>query len=154
LACIDPMSVEPAILSDALGRYRGTVCIHSAAQDLEVLKGSLGFLPERLFDTQIAAALLDRGEQVSYAGLVQSLFGVELAKGATRTDWSRRPLSAAQVEYAFADVAYLLDIKEVLSGELERQDKRQWLEHACAELLDQYRGDAGSDVVARFKAGA
>src|SRR5690606_3009698 len=56
LACIDPMSVEPAILSDALGRYRGTVCIHSAAQDLEVLKGSLGFLPERLFDTQIAAA--------------------------------------------------------------------------------------------------
>lgn len=154
LACVDPMSVEPEILSDGLGRCRGNLCIHSAAQDLEVLKGSLRFLPETLFDTQIAAALLGRGEQVSYAALVQSLFGVELAKGATRTDWSRRPLSAAQVEYAFADVAYLLDIKEVLSGELERQDKRQWLEHACAELLDQYRGDAGSDVVARFKAGA
>lgn len=154
LACIDPMSVEPAILSDALVGCRGTVCIHSAAQDLEVLKGSLGFLPERLFDTQVAAALLGRGEQVSYAALVHSLFGVELAKGATRTDWSRRPLSSAQIEYAFADVAYLLDIEGVLSEELERQGKHEWLGHACSELLDQYRGDTGPDVVARFKAGA
>jgi ribonuclease D len=153
-ACIDPLTVDTGVLKDALARIDGEFVIHAAGQDLEVLKESLGFLPSKLFDTQIAAALLGRGEQVSYAALVSSILGVELVKGQTRTDWCRRPLSDAQIHYAFEDVEYLLPLRNEFIEELDRGGKLGWMEQACRELLSQQRDATDESMIARFKGGS
>ncbi len=154
LACVDPLVIDPAVLGRSLSRLDGTVVIHSAGQDLEVLQHALAYLPGSLFDTQVAAALLGFGEQVSYASLVNDLIGVEVAKGETRTDWSRRPLSSAQVAYAFDDVAYLIEIQQLLEERLVRDDKLNWMRLACEEMLELQRRPADDSVIARFKGGA
>lgn len=153
MACIDPLPMEASRLGGAMARLAGVVVLHSAGQDLEVLDHALGYLPGEMFDTQAAAALLGRGEQVSYQALVQSVLGVELAKGETRTDWRRRPLTPAQIDYAFDDVAYLLEIHQVLREELAASDKLYWHRRACEELLETARDQSGQGVVARFKGG-
>ncbi len=93
--------------------------MHAARQDLEVLLPAIG-LTRPVFDTQIAAALIGLPAQVGYAELVQRLLGQELAKSHTRTDWSRRPLSPEQLEYALDDVRYLLPLPTRCARELER----------------------------------
>jgi ribonuclease D len=101
--------------------------LHSASEDLEVFQHWLGVLPSPLFDTQRAAALLDRGFGLGYRTLVHDLFDIELPKGETRSDWLRRPLSASQCEYAAQDVAHLLPIWEVLGAECRSQGKFDWV---------------------------
>ena len=134
--CVDPLALED------LGPLRqpftaaGTVkVLHAARQDLEVLAPGVGAIAP-LFDTQIAAALAGFPAQVGYAELVRRLLGHELPKGETRTDWSRRPLSAAQVEYALDDVRYLLPLRDALTAELERLGRSAWLEEDLRELVD------------------
>ena len=73
-----------------------------------------------MFDTQIAAALTGMPAQIGYGELVRRMLGVELAKSHTRTDWSRRPLSAEQIEYALDDVRYLVPLKARLEEQLEQ----------------------------------
>ena len=135
-ACIDPLA-----LTD-LGALRGTLSappavkvVHASRQDLEVLLPAVG--PIRpLFDTQIAAALAGESAQIGYAELVRRLLGVELAKAHTRTDWSRRPLSAEQIEYALDDVRHLLALKETLQERLDRLGRLSWLAEELAALED------------------
>jgi ribonuclease D len=117
--------------------------VHSARQDIEVLYQSSNRMPDRLFDTQIAAALLGLAPQLGYAGLVSELFGVELAKSHTRADWTRRPLPAAALEYAAEDVEYLLPAYEILTERLSRLDRLAWAEEDSAFLLQPslYKGD-------------
>ena len=153
-ACIDPLTVELGGLREALSSCAAQFVIHASGQDLEVLNQTLDFLPPRLFDTQIAAALAGRGEQVSYAALVNALLGIELGKAETRTDWCRRPLSNAQIRYAFDDVEHLLPIRDMLAEELDRSGKMEWMTEACNELLAQQREASDELVVARFKGGA
>ena len=92
-AVIDVMSerLDPGPLKELLLRPDILKVFHAAAQDLEIFSFVLGRLPTPLFDTQIAAALLGRPDQIAYAGLVAELCGVELDKSSSRTDWSRRP---------------------------------------------------------------
>ena len=78
-----------------------------------------GRMPHAIFDTQVAAALLGMQPQVGYAGLVKTLFDVELDKSHTRADWSRRPLSEAFLHYAAEDVEYLLPARDALVERLE-----------------------------------
>lgn len=153
-ACIDPLQVSRSILRECLRRIDGEFVVHSAGQDLEVLRSALDMTPNRLFDTQIAAAFLGMGEQVSYSSLVNRLLGVELAKGQTRTDWCNRPLTGAQIEYAFDDVAHLLELRDMLADRLDRTGKLKWVENACVELVDKADAMGDDSVVARFKAGA
>ena len=80
-----------------------------------------------VFDTQIAAALAGLPAQVGYAELVRRLVGHELPKTHTRTDWSRRPLSPEQIEYALDDVRYLLPLKSLLEEQLQKLGRSQWL---------------------------
>ena len=117
--------------------------VHSARQDIEVLYHSSNRMPEILFDTQIAAALLGFAPQLGYAGLVNELFGVELAKSHTRADWTRRPLPAAALEYAAEDVEYLLPAYEFLTERLSKLDRLRWAEEDSAFLLQPslYKGD-------------
>lgn len=110
--------------------------LHSARQDIEVLYQSSGRMPSRIFDTQIAAALLGYQPQIGYGNLVTDLFGVELDKSHTRANWARRPLPAAILEYAAEDVEYLLPAYEELARRLEDRGRLGWALADSAELLN------------------
>ncbi len=122
--------------------------VHSARQDIEVLYHSSNRMPQTLFDTQIAAALLGLAPQLGYAGLVKELFGVELAKSHTRADWTKRPLPAEALAYAAEDVEYLLPAHEILAERLSNLDRLRWAEEDSAFLLQPalYKGDFGLAV--------
>lgn len=110
--------------------------VHSGRQDVEVLFLSAGRMPERLFDTQLAAALLGYAPQLGYGALVSELFGVELPKSHTRADWSRRPLRNEFLQYAAEDVEYLLEAHDRLAGRLAEKGRLHWAEQDSADLLD------------------
>jgi ribonuclease D len=131
---IDTLALaDPAPLRPLLGRSGVRKILHAARQDLEVLYPVCGAL-SGIYDTQVAAALTGMAPQIGYADLVQRLLGTRLHKSQTRTDWSRRPLSPEQLEYALDDVRYLLPLRATLDAELERLGRRQWFEEEMAEL--------------------
>jgi len=109
--------------------------MHAARQDLEVLLPAVG-LVQPVFDTQIAAALAGFPAQVGYAELARRLLGVELDKAHTRTDWTRRPLSAEQQEYALDDVRHLLALRASLLDTLAAKGRLKWLEEDLAALAN------------------
>ncbi len=134
---IDPLkcdTLEPLI--HVLGDSAQSKVIHAARQDLEVLYHICGWVPQPVFDTQIAAALLGFGDQVSYASLVAQIAGKTLSKHETRTDWCSRPLTAGQLEYAYQDVSHLGELHQYLKAELERRNRLAWLEEECRPLAN------------------
>jgi len=134
--CVDPLALTDLTpLAHAL-TVAGTVKVmHASRQDLEVLLPAVGFV-RPVFDTQIAAALCGLPAQIGYADLVRRLLGQDLAKSHTRTDWSRRPLSPEQIEYALDDVRYLLPLKSQLEERLDKLNRRAWLAEELADLGD------------------
>lgn len=131
LACIDPLALSPEDMAPFRALMLDPAVIkvfHAARQDLEVFHHSWGALPTPVFDTQVAASMLGHGDQIGYANLVQTICGVELAKGHTRTDWRTRPLSPEAIEYAADDVRYLGPVYQQLLADLERTGRRDWLE--------------------------
>jgi ribonuclease D len=134
--CVDPLALpDLAPLAGVLAAASVVKVMHASRQDLEVLLPHTG-LVRPVFDTQIAAALTGLPAQVGYAEAVRRLFGRELAKSHTRADWSRRPLSAEQLEYALDDVRYLLPLAAHLSEQLERLGRLGWLSEELAALAD------------------
>jgi ribonuclease D len=134
--CVDPLALgELAPLTQVLTDPAVTKVMHASRQDLEVLLPLAG-LTHPVFDTQIAASLTGLPAQVGYAELVRRLLGKELAKSHTRTDWSRRPLSPEQIEYALDDVRYLLPLAAELEEQLERLGRSQWLAEELQPLAD------------------
>ncbi len=134
--CIDPLGGAPlTALAPALGTDGPLKILHAARQDLEVLWAAIGRVGP-VFDTQVAAALAGFPAQVGYAELVRQLLGHELAKAHTRTDWARRPLSPAQVEYALDDVRYLLALREALLEQLDKLGRADWLDEELRSLAD------------------
>lgn len=101
--------------------------MHSASEDLVAFKHACQVVPKPLFDTQLAAALAGIGGGLGYQKLVEQLTGVALAKGETRSDWLRRPLSPAQLEYAADDVRHLFAMHDALDGQLGLLGRREWL---------------------------
>ena len=100
---------------------------HAARQDVEIVWRLAQIIPKPLFDTQVAAMVCGYGEQVSYVELVKGIARVNLDKSSRFTDWSRRPLSEAQISYAIADVTYLRDIYVHLQARLECSKRIEWL---------------------------
>jgi ribonuclease D len=100
---------------------------HAARQDLEIVWHLAKMIPAPLFDTQVAAMVCGYGDQVAYGELAQSICKVTLDKSSRFTDWSRRPLSDAQIEYALADVTHLRDIYRSLVGKLQKTGRMSWL---------------------------
>jgi ribonuclease D len=107
---------------------------HAARQDIEIIWNLARLIPAPLFDTQVAAMVCGFGEQVAYGELVQSVCKVTLDKSSRFTDWSRRPLSEAQVDYAIADVTYLREIYLYLRKRLESTGRLSWLDDEMAVL--------------------
>ncbi len=131
--CVDPLALpDLSPLRATLGGASVKV-LHACRQDIEVLLPTAGFVTP-VFDTQIAAALVGMPAQIGYAELVRRVTGRELSKAHTRTDWSRRPLSAEQLDYALDDVRYLLPIRDHLIQELTRLGRMPWLEQELAGL--------------------
>lgn len=131
--CIDPLALALDPLRPPCNDAGVVKVMHAARQDLEVLWPAVGAVTP-VFDTQVAAALTGLPPQVGYGELVRRVLKVELAKGQTRTDWSRRPLSQAQLEYALDDVRYLLPLRELLGAELQRLGRSQWLAEELTDL--------------------
>ena len=109
---------------------------HAARQDLEIFHHLDGRVPAPLFDSQVAAMVCGFGEQVSYQALAAKLAGAHLDKSSRFTDWSHRPLSERQLEYAIGDVTYLRVIYERLSGSLEKSGRAAWVAEEMTALCD------------------
>ena len=135
--CIDALAIED--LSPFLNLCADpkiTKVMHSARQDLEIFFALMAEPPQPVFDTQLAASLVGRGDQLSYAALVHDLLGVALDKTQTRTNWSQRPLTTAQINYALNDVIYLEAMRDKLSEELEQKGRFEWFSEDSKRLSD------------------
>ncbi|OHV72212.1 ribonuclease D [Ensifer sp. LCM 4579] len=107
---------------------------HAARQDIEIIHHLGDLIPHPLFDTQVAAMVCGFGDSVSYDQLVNRIKNEQIDKSSRFTDWSRRPLTDKQLEYALADVTHLRDIYEYLKKELEREGRSSWLAEEMAIL--------------------
>lgn len=143
VACIDALAVDLAPLWRFLLDPARTKVLHSASQDMEIFVERAGDCPRPLFDTQVAAALLGLGDQISYAALVEARLGISIDKSQSRTDWSKRPLSAAQLSYAADDVRHLAALFPALREALETAERDDWLREDCAAITqpERYRPD-------------
>jgi ribonuclease D len=110
--------------------------LHAAGQDMEVLCWDTLTVPDQIFDTQIAAAMVGLGEQLSYGRLVEAVFGVVLPKGESYSDWLQRPLSPAQLTYAFDDVRYLLPLYDMLAERLTALGRMTWVTEECRKFTN------------------
>ncbi len=150
VAIVDPFAVDDLHVLVPLLSDPGIVKLfHAGSQDLEILYREVGMLPEPIFDTQVAAALLGHTQQIGYGALVHSICGVNLKKVDSYTDWSRRPLSESQLDYAADDVAYLPGIYREMCAMLDERGRRDWLAPDFAELSDPARYEA--DPRQRFR---
>jgi ribonuclease D len=133
---IDPLepTTEMEPLLDALNDPDVVKVLHSAYQDLEIFYHLTGKVPSPIFDTQVAASVLGYGEQVSYANLCKAICNVEISKAQQFTDWSKRPLSQAQIDYALGDVIYLKDIYLRLKEQLAERGREEWIAEDIARL--------------------
>lgn len=120
------MSLDP--LYELFGNPSVVKVFHAARQDLEIFFVEGGLIPAPLFDTQVAAMVCDFGEQVGYETLVRKIVRTSVDKTSRFTDWSRRPLSDAQKNYALADVTHLRIIYEYLAKRLKRTKRTAWVE--------------------------
>jgi ribonuclease D len=136
IASVDPLAVDIKPLLAVLARGTILKVLHAARQDLEVINDLAGQVPAPVFDTQIAAAFTGFPDQVGYATVVEAIAGSQLDKSQTRTDWSRRPLTAAQLAYAADDVRHLRVVYTTLEERLAALGRRAWLEEECAALTD------------------
>ena len=142
---IDPLAEELELgpFMDLMANEAVLKVFHSARQDLEIVWNLGGIVPRPLFDTQVAAMVCGYGDSVSYEQLVNDLAKARVDKSSRFTDWSRRPLSDAQLTYALSDVTHLVKVYEALSADLERTGRSEWLAEEMEVLTspDTYRAD-------------
>src|SRR3954451_15329302 len=137
-AIIDPLAngIDLAPIYRLIAKPEVVKVLHAARQDIEIFHHQGGVIPNPLFDTQIAAMVCGFGDSASYETLVRKLAKADIDKSARFTDWSRRPLSKRQLEYALADVTYLRLVYELLSKDLEKTGRAKWVEEEEATLKD------------------
>jgi ribonuclease D len=141
-AIVDPLAI-PDLRELVAALSETTVVGHALSSDLKIFADRFGIVPPNVFDTQVAAAFLGYGMQISLADLVRDLRHVRLAKSQTVSDWSARPFSERQVEYLVDDVAHLLPMHDLLRERLLEKGRYEWASEECAELgdVERYRVD-------------
>jgi ribonuclease D len=137
-AVIDPLApgIDLAPLLALMANTRVTKVFHAARQDLEIFVNLTGRAPAPLFDTQIGAMACGYGESIAYDALVQAILKRRIDKSSRFTDWSRRPLSEAQLAYAMADATHLRDLYPKLHDKLASQHRLEWVSEEIAALSD------------------
>lgn len=155
---IDPLasglSLKPFF--DLMADTNVVKVFHAARQDIEIIFHLGGLIPHPIFDTQVAAMVCGFGDSVSYDQLVGKITGVQLDKSSRFTDWSRRPLSEKQLDYALADVTHLRDVYRSLKIKLERDGRALWLTEEMAilesrETYDLHPDDAWLRLKSRLR---
>lgn len=137
VACVDPLALTDLTpLLEVLYSPKLLKVFHSCRQDLEIFFQLRGCIPQPIFDTQLAAPLLGFQDNTGYAMLVSSFLNINLTKSHSRTDWSARPLSPEQLEYAADDVIYLGKIYQLMRGQLQALGRLDWLQADFSELND------------------
>ncbi|MBL9206288.1 MAG: ribonuclease D [Opitutaceae bacterium] len=109
--------------------------MHGSDFDLRLLHAECGFKAKSLFDTMLAAQLLGR-KRIGLASLLEEHFGVELDKEGQKANWSKRPISAKLRDYAARDVAHLPDLRDLLTRELAKRDRLEWLDQQCQRQIE------------------
>ncbi|WP_109079288.1 ribonuclease D [Aggregatibacter kilianii] len=137
VALIDPLPIQDfspfvALLADA----NVVKILHACGEDLEVFQHYFQQLPRPMYDTQVMAHFLGFAGSSGFAALVQHYFQLEIDKGASRTDWLARPLSDNQLQYAAADVWYLLPLYEQMQAQLAQTEWKSAVENECEFLLN------------------
>jgi ribonuclease D len=145
VAVVDALApgLDLAPLGELLADPGVVKVFHAARQDVEIFLLRFGAVPTPLYDTQIAAMVAGFGDQVSYDALARALAGANIDKAHRFSDWAARPLSAAQIAYAAADVTHLRRIYTGLAARLEREGRTKWVAEEMAELAEPatYRAD-------------
>jgi len=155
VACIDPLALENLDpILDLIFDTGITKVMHSARQDMEIFYHLRGKAPAPVFDTQIAALLLGYPDQIGYGNLVREILDVSLEKLHTRADWSVRPLTRDQLDYAADDVIYLVEVYRNLYARLAERGRLEWLEEDFARLSsDALYSNQPADAWLRVKGG-
>src|SRR5215471_5561721 len=159
LCVIQMASSEEAVVVDALAsgvdlepffqlmaNERVLKIFHAGRQDIEIVWHHAGLIPHPVFDTQVAAMVLGYGDSISYEQLVQRITGDHLDKSQRFTDWSRRPLSKAQIAYAISDVTHLRDVYLSLAANLAKRGRTEWVAEEMEILTspETYRAEPDS----------
>jgi ribonuclease D len=133
---IDVLAIDNFIpLKQLLESPDTTLIFHACAEDLEVLDHSVNIQPTHIFDTQIAAGIVNVGYCMGYARLVDSLLEIQLDKQETRSNWLARPLTQRQLDYAEVDVLHLHSLYRLLLKMLNKQDRVKWFEEESQGLF-------------------
>lgn len=138
-AAIDPLAdgIDLSPLLDLLTENEDVLKVfHAGGQDVEIVVNMSGKTPHPIFDTQIAMMAISQSEQIGYANLVETWLGITVDKGARFTDWSRRPLTDRQIEYAIGDVTHLAKIFPKMLQKLIKTDRGSWLNAEMEKLGD------------------
>jgi len=147
-AAIDPLAdgIDLTPLLELLTNNEDVLKVfHAGGQDVEIIYNLTGKTPHPIFDTQIAMMAISQSEQIGYANLVESWLGIDVDKGARFTDWSRRPLTDRQIEYAIGDVTHLSKIFPRILKKLVKTGRGAWLDIEMEKLAEpeNYRNDPG-----------
>jgi ribonuclease D len=155
---VDPMAkdIDLAPFFALMANTDVVKVFHAARQDIEIIYNLGKLIPHPIFDTQVAAMVCGFGDSVSYDQLVSRIKNVHIDKSSRFTDWSRRPLSEKQLDYALADVTHLRDVYLHLKAELEREGRSLWLTEEMAileakETYDIHPDDAWQRLKMRLK---
>jgi ribonuclease D len=137
-ALIDPLApdLDLAPFYKLMADTSTVKVFHAARQDIEIVILKSGVVPAPVFDTQVAAMVCGFGDSISYVNLVKKTTGVDLDKSSRFTDWSRRPLSQKQLDYALADVTHLRDVYTHLHQVLEKTGRTPWLQEEMQILTN------------------
>ncbi len=136
-------SIDLKAFFDLMANERVLKVFHAARQDIEIVWHRANIIPHPLFDTQVAAMVLGYGDSISYDQLVQRITGDTLDKSNRFTDWTRRPLFEAQLNYAVSDVTHLRDVYLALFADLGRRGRADWMDDEMEILTspDTYRAE-------------
>jgi ribonuclease D len=151
---IDPLApgLDLKPFYDFLAGSPSVKVFHAARQDIEIFYHQAGMIPSPLFDTQVAAMVCGFGDSAAYETLVRELAHAQIDKSSRFTDWSRRPLTDKQLDYALSDVTHLCKVYESLLKQLDKSGRSQWLEEELdirqtAHLATNFRGQGLAQVV-------
>lgn len=149
-ALADGLDMTPFL--DLMRNERVMKVFHSGRQDIEIIFNMGGFVPHPVFDNQVAAMVCGFGDSISYDQLVQRVSGHHIDKSSRFTDWTRRPLTQKQFDYALSDVTHLRDVYHHLKKRLADQGRSDWVAEEMEILTSQGTYDlAPEDAWTRLK---
>jgi ribonuclease D len=137
LAVVDPQTVDVGAFWKIVSHGEHTTIVHAGREELSFMLRAVGTIPKRIFDVQIAAGFCTNEFPASYGSVVGKFLGRQPMKGEQRTDWRRRPLTDAQINYALEDVRYLLPLQERLTQILLKRKRLAWFEEETATWQQQ-----------------